>query len=483
MSPPANLRQAADLQPGMRYAWLCHPVTLVSVIVLLVNDHLLKQAWPGFVTGKLSDVAGLLVAPPLLALLLRRRADAAAVLLTGALFAAVKTTETGAEAASQAWSLVAGHSRVLADPTDLLALPVLALAWWIRCHAHEVPTRTRTLIALPLAVLAVTATSAVPSVPASRAVWIEGMAIVTKVKGRDIDLLSLDGGATWTPRPTRPDGRGAGQSAACVHGQGQRCYRIVKGLMKVEESDDGGRTWRPSWEVPPGRVHLLERALAPEPYDILGRAGYDPVRPIASVTLAVQQRPGGHVVVVANGLDGVAVRNTAGAWRRLGFGKSDNLSEADATPLRRLASQVGDENAVAVLAGLGVFALALGVSRPRRSVAIAVAITVVSCACATMLPLGAGAGSGALVTGVLGILALILALITLLGLAGVAGLKARELTAAFGAGVFTALAVALPFHGWSAGWPEDHGTALGLSVVLGLATAATGLVAARRTTT
>lgn len=47
----------------MRYAWLCHPVTVAGVLVLLINDHLLKHTWPGFVTGKLSDVAGLVVAP------------------------------------------------------------------------------------------------------------------------------------------------------------------------------------------------------------------------------------------------------------------------------------------------------------------------------------------------------------------------------------------------------------------------------------
>ncbi|GAA3143460.1 hypothetical protein [Nonomuraea roseoviolacea] len=111
----------------MRYAWLCHPVTVAGVVVLLLNDHLLKQTWPGFVTGKLSDVAGLVVAPPLAALLFRRRADLAATLLTGALFTLAKTTQTGAEAASHLFTLVAGPSHVLDDPTDLLALPALAL--------------------------------------------------------------------------------------------------------------------------------------------------------------------------------------------------------------------------------------------------------------------------------------------------------------------------------------------------------------------
>ncbi|MEU4324189.1 hypothetical protein [Nonomuraea dietziae] len=468
MSPLANLSQAAVLQPGMRYAWLCHPVTLVSVIVLLVNDHLLKQAWPGFVTGKLSDVAGLLVAPPLLALLLRRRADAAAVLLTGALFAAVKTTETGAEAASQAWTLVAGHSRVLADPTDLLALPALALAWWVRRHAHEVPTRTRTLIALPLAVLAVTATGMRP-VPIAQDVRAEAGAIVVDVDGSG-DLASTDGGRTWSPWSAGL--RGRGQTGACVHGQAERCYRILKGRLGVDQSDDGGATWRASWQLSEGRLQLLKRA------------SNSWEGPVESMAVAVQDRPGGgHVVVVANGRDGVAVRDTAGTWRRLGFGKNGGLSEADATPVNRFGAYVWKETTVALLAGLGVFALALGLSRPRRRVAIVVIVNLVGCLCAALLPIAPDVSPTARLAGPLGLLAVVATMITLLVMTGMAGLKARELTAAFGAGVFTALAVALPFHGWSAGRPEDHGTALGLSVVLGLATAATGLVAARRTAT
>lgn len=48
-------------------AWLIHPVTLASLILLLINDHLLKAAYPGPLTGKLSDVAGLVLLPPVLA--------------------------------------------------------------------------------------------------------------------------------------------------------------------------------------------------------------------------------------------------------------------------------------------------------------------------------------------------------------------------------------------------------------------------------
>ena len=38
---------------------LRHPIALLAIAVLVLNDHVLKAAFPGFLTGKLSDVAGL----------------------------------------------------------------------------------------------------------------------------------------------------------------------------------------------------------------------------------------------------------------------------------------------------------------------------------------------------------------------------------------------------------------------------------------
>jgi len=76
---------------GAAVAWLAHPFSVLGLALLLLNDHLLKQVWPGVVTGKLSDLAGLLMFPPLLAALMalalpRARAKTLAVValcLTG----------------------------------------------------------------------------------------------------------------------------------------------------------------------------------------------------------------------------------------------------------------------------------------------------------------------------------------------------------------------------------------------------------------
>ncbi len=44
---------------------MIHPVCVVAIVVLIVNDHILKSLQPGFVTGKLSDVSGVLLLPVL----------------------------------------------------------------------------------------------------------------------------------------------------------------------------------------------------------------------------------------------------------------------------------------------------------------------------------------------------------------------------------------------------------------------------------
>lgn len=131
-----------------RQAWgreLCHPLPLAAVLLLVLNDHLLKGAdlLPGWLTGKLSDVAGLFFFPALLTAAVRGAASLlgrplpraggglglGAVLLTGAIFAATKLWPALNLALARSWGLIA------MDPTDLLALPVLGLAWlWLRAR-------------------------------------------------------------------------------------------------------------------------------------------------------------------------------------------------------------------------------------------------------------------------------------------------------------------------------------------------------------
>ncbi|MER6948416.1 hypothetical protein ABT294_30750 [Nonomuraea sp. NPDC000554] len=437
---------------------------MVAVIVLLLNDHLLKQAWPGFVTGKLSDVAGLVVAPPLVALLFRRRADAVAVLLTGALFALVKSTETGADAASQVWSLLAGPSRVLADFTDLLALPALALAWWVRQRTlGEDSPRRRVLVTMPLAVLAVTATSGSVPPPGAYAVETGGdrITVFLALNPGPEAVTSQDGGRTWTTWEGAPER--APQSAACVPRLPQRCYRILEGGRGVAESDDYGRTWRGSWEQPEYRRELLARRYGDAP-GVRLRA------------LAVQARAGGHVVVVAGGLDGIVVRETSGEWRRVGWPGPLASTEDDddgvldperdvaivlavamllasvATGLRRYYP------AFTVFAALGCFGLYVLLETPDEHTVLGVD------------PAKLAAGLGLTVVSAV-----------VCGLLAIDG-RARPSRVAIGLGTAPLVyaGVYLPFLGWSVGVPPSYAAAVAVAVVLASGAIAGGVALIRR---
>lgn len=115
---------------------------LVSLAVLVANDHVLKGAGllPRWLTGKASDVAGLFLFPVLVASIAglasgsprTMRLVAAGAALAGALvFAALKTSP-----ATCGW-LSAHGIGIVADPTDLLAIPALVAAYLYVVHATE----------------------------------------------------------------------------------------------------------------------------------------------------------------------------------------------------------------------------------------------------------------------------------------------------------------------------------------------------------
>jgi hypothetical protein len=115
---------------------LAHPLFWVALVALLVNDHFLKQArvLPGAITGKLSDFAGLLAAPVLIVALLRVRGRVgrmAAFACVAGIFTAIKLSRPVADALEAITAYTPLPWRLWCDPTDLVALSVLPLAWWL----------------------------------------------------------------------------------------------------------------------------------------------------------------------------------------------------------------------------------------------------------------------------------------------------------------------------------------------------------------
>ena len=137
---------------------LLHPISLVSIALLVVNDHVLKWSYPGLLSGKLSDLTGLIFFPLLLQALYEllqliwrgsftpsQRVLWVFAGLTALVFTLVKLTTLGGELYTRAlyllqWpflSLARGYSmpflgRVMLtqDATDLIALPCVLVAVW-----------------------------------------------------------------------------------------------------------------------------------------------------------------------------------------------------------------------------------------------------------------------------------------------------------------------------------------------------------------
>jgi hypothetical protein len=162
----ASARAAAGIGPEWRGAalpgdGLLHPFAAASVALLLVNDHVLKSTVPSWWTGKLSDVAALIVlglviqaAAELLGAPIGRRVLGWSLVTSGVALVAIKLVPVAGEL--YRWSLGAaqwipaaigaalgGHPApgvvpvaLTRDPTDLLALPVLFVAWFLFRDRH-----------------------------------------------------------------------------------------------------------------------------------------------------------------------------------------------------------------------------------------------------------------------------------------------------------------------------------------------------------
>lgn len=123
------------------------PGPVLAALILAINDHLLKGSGllPDWLTGKLSDFAGLfffplfvaelglLVFPAASARQVQRRVVVAAA-LTGAGFCAIKLSPAMSGLYERGLGAVMGPAGMRVantpDPTDLVALPMLALAVW-----------------------------------------------------------------------------------------------------------------------------------------------------------------------------------------------------------------------------------------------------------------------------------------------------------------------------------------------------------------
>ena len=140
-----------------------HPLAMSALVVVVLNDQVLKDAYPSPITGKLSDFAGLVYFPLFVVACIESvrwlfnrsswelspRSVVVAAVILGVLFAVTKTWHPAALVyrplvgvvrwpADAMAGLIRGRglaevraAHLTEDPSDLVALVVLALPVWI----------------------------------------------------------------------------------------------------------------------------------------------------------------------------------------------------------------------------------------------------------------------------------------------------------------------------------------------------------------
>ncbi len=185
---------------------LSHPLSLLSILVLLLNDHILKVVAASPLTGKLSDFAGLFFFPFLLAGLLglvgeslgasSRRIARIAFGLTALWFAGIKTIPALNTFTAEVAEVFLGHPTFyVLDPTDLISLVVLPFAWnlWQRMEEERraVSLKPAQIFAFGLAVVGTMASSPCPpELKVQKIVAFEDRLYLQSLADREIYLFS-----------------------------------------------------------------------------------------------------------------------------------------------------------------------------------------------------------------------------------------------------------------------------------------------------
>jgi len=315
---------------GNKTSWkaaqmLCSPFSLAAMMVLLVNDHLLRIVWPSWWTGKLGDLAWLFFFPFALTVVLARLIPPRvprqerivqwlAFGLTGGVFALAKTVPLFHDLLVRTLEAVLGVPVALVrDPSDLLALVSLGMSWrfWQR-PPHPASFRAAPgWAALSCAALLTIANSA-PSV---------GIDVVCSKSQRayafrsysSARYVSTDGGLSWQNLDAdrsadevleEPCESTRSTGANQLKVDSNVGYRFGPPYAAIERTEDGGQSWQRAFTL------SSSEALGFYYEERCGDLNCDFEAGPHSAAI----NPATGNVIFAMGLEGVLVRKSSGEW-------------------------------------------------------------------------------------------------------------------------------------------------------------------------
>jgi hypothetical protein len=308
------MRRCAKLPIVQRWRLLASPWFTGMVFLLALNDQILKARYPGFVTGKLSDFAGVVVIAMLLGTVLSARS---ACVATAVVFTALKSSHSVA-------LLVAPFlgGITLADRTDLIALSALVpVCRWLVRHGPTSPTtmKLNRMVLLPLVLIATTGTITADSCDRDTGIigfqvgdnsTIEAQRLVTDYLPVErtvaVGAATSRDGAVWAPLERDREAPPSATLAEQCDPEGT-CYRVVKNERVEQRTLDS--QWSTSFAFSREQRHRMERRRP-------GACSYVDSDLFQSVAVG-RTSTGSSVVLVAMGTQGALVRIDGGEWRRV----------------------------------------------------------------------------------------------------------------------------------------------------------------------
>ncbi|OQX61058.1 MAG: hypothetical protein B6I38_02675 [Anaerolineaceae bacterium 4572_5.1] len=228
---------------------LTRPISLGAIVLLLINDHLLRKFWPSWWTGKIGDFAWLFFFPFLLAIFLAwlipsRLSNQEKIVrwlafgLTGSVYILANTLPEfhAFTVGALEWALNCPVA-LKRDPTDLIALVSLGAAWWFWDHqSNSIPSPIAPIwIALPLSILLTVGNLGVEENGITELGTENGNIIARSTLW---DFTSKDGGISWQQNETRI----TDNSIFLEENEEYKKYRFTPGVL-IEISENNGVTW------------------------------------------------------------------------------------------------------------------------------------------------------------------------------------------------------------------------------------------------
>lgn len=169
------------------------PLWIFALGILILNDHLLKAEWSNAFTGKLSDFAGLFLAPVLFALVLgvkTKRGLYLSGLAVGVVFSAINLFPSAASFWDGTLSIIYPYSTTV-DPTDLIALIMIPIGISY-FESYRVNRRTRNIfMGRTLALVGVGASLASSNPPGEPFVPLESSQVSIYNQSNELHILRI----------------------------------------------------------------------------------------------------------------------------------------------------------------------------------------------------------------------------------------------------------------------------------------------------